>query len=469
MSKYICLNCNKEYVSRKKNSKFCSLECKHSYNRFDYNCDCCGKSMIIYRNKYEKLLSGELKKAYCSKECANKGQITSVTKICEYCGLEYKICKSFSETQRFCSKDCMKAFRKENSKEHEVICKQCGKPFITSRDNQVFCSKECSSKSQRNRVECTCKTCGVKFERIKSEVDKNKNHYCSFDCKLADTKWNQHDLNILREYYNKIDNIEIQKMLSKDWTIKAIKAKSQILGLGKNRKWSNEEETLLKEIFPTQSMCDVLSKFPKRTLHSVIGKARTLGLTSKFCNDRKYTNEDLSFLRENYLNMTDEELSQRISGNHSAGGVHQRLCLMGLYRPYEIKKDGYINLTQFVRERLTMWKKEVREYYNYTCCLSGSHSNIIVHHCRSFNLLFDETIDILNFPIKENFTDYTDEELLLFVDKFLEVQDYYNSYVCITEEIHKLFHKEYGYGDNTEEQWEEFVINYKNGKYKSVA
>lgn len=29
---YICLNCNKEYTSRKKNSKFCSIECKHQYN-----------------------------------------------------------------------------------------------------------------------------------------------------------------------------------------------------------------------------------------------------------------------------------------------------------------------------------------------------------------------------------------------------------------------------------------------------
>lgn len=32
MAKYICLNCNKEYISRKKNSKFCSIECKHQYN-----------------------------------------------------------------------------------------------------------------------------------------------------------------------------------------------------------------------------------------------------------------------------------------------------------------------------------------------------------------------------------------------------------------------------------------------------
>ena len=32
--------------------------------------------------------------------------------------------------------------------------------------------------------------------------------------------------------------------------------------------------------------------------------------------------------------------------------------------------------------------------------------------------------------------------------------------VRITEEVHKAFHEEYGYGDNTPEQWEEFVSNY---------
>ena len=51
----------------------------------------------------------------------------------------------------------------------------------------------------------------------------------------------------------------------------------------------------------------------------------------------------------------------------------------------------------------------------------------------------------------------------------MEIQDNYDACVCITEEIHKLFHKEYGYGNNTEEQWEEFVTNYHNGKYDNVA
>lgn len=30
-----------------------------------------------------------------------------------------------------------------------------------------------------------------------------------------------------------------------------------------------------------------------------------------------------------------------------------------------------------------------------------------------------------------------------------------------SESVHKNFHKKYGYGDNTLEQWNEFIKNYK--------
>lgn len=56
---------------------------------------------------------------------------------------------------------------------------------------------------------------------------------------------------------------------------------------------------------------------------------------------------------------------------------------------------------------------------------------------------------------------------MLFTETFLEIQEYYHAYVCISAEIHRLFHKEYGYGNNTEEQWNIFVNKYQT--FKSVA
>jgi archaellum biogenesis protein FlaJ (TadC family) len=40
---------------------------------------------------------------------------------------------------------------------------------------------------------------------------------------------------------------------------------------------------------------------------------------------------------------------------------------------------------------------------------------------------------------------------------------------CLKEDIHKLFHKYYGYGNNTMEQWNEFVKKYNNNQYKLIA
>lgn len=40
--------------------------------------------------------------------------------------------------------------------------------------------------------------------------------------------------------------------------------------------------------------------------------------------------------------------------------------------------------------------------------------------------------------------------------------------IVITIDIHKLFHHEYGYGYNTEEQWNEFVERHKN-EFKKIA
>lgn len=86
--------------------------------------------------------------------------------VCEYCGKEFE-----SENKRkYCSGKCKSAhYRIKNSK--EVLCKECGKPFIAKYNNKggysEFCSKTCSSKYMHKHLSIktlTCTKCGDEFE-----------------------------------------------------------------------------------------------------------------------------------------------------------------------------------------------------------------------------------------------------------------------------------------------------------------
>jgi hypothetical protein len=465
--KFICKNCGIEYISHKTNSKYCSRECRKKYNQVEHKCDYCGKVHVVYRGKYEKYVDGETKNLYCSKECANKGANTSSINICEYCRKEYTICNSFKNIQRFCSSDCYIKWKNANSKKRHLICPQCGKEFYTYHKNQIYCSRDCKAESDKKRVKCNCEVCCKPIDRKVSEYDKNTHHFCSQICKRIYFGWSKHDIDILKKYYRKIKPSELYNMLDDKRTLKAINAKAKALGLSENREWSDEELSILKENYSTMSMYSLYKLLPKRSIISINVKGRSLGLVSRFVKDHRYTDEDIKYMQEHYLDMDIPNIAKKL--DKSIGGVEQKMRLLGYVRPHEIKKSGYSNLQSFVRSQLSSWKRSVLEKNGFKCYLSGLSHNLVIHHCYGFNLLFDETIENTGFVIKDNFEDYTDDELNQFFLDFFELQELYSEYVVISEHIHVLFHKEYGYGDNTPEQWAEFEKKYLNGFYDKVA
>ena len=51
---------------------------------------------------------------------------------------------------------------------------------------------------------------------------------------------------------------------------------------------------------------------------------------------------------------------------------------------------------------------------------------------------------------------------------FQKTHDKYPLGVCVDLNIHKIFHKIYGSGGNTEEQWNRFVEDFNNHKYDNL-
>ena len=179
-------------------------------------------------------------------------------------------------------------------------------------------------------------------------------------------------------------------------------------------------------------------------------------LKSFYYLSRKYTQEENDYLKENYLIKTNKELAEHLNRNET--GIAQHLWALNLYRPND--KSGHNDLAEYIRGRLIPWIKQIKYDNNFTCALTGAKSNIIVHHIRGFSLILNEAIDKINFPIYDNVSDYSDEQLDKIFNTFYSLQESYKNYICLTESVHKQFHAIYGYGNNTEEQWNEFVNKY---------
>lgn len=456
MTTFICKECGNPYNSNKPESKFCSINCKKKYNSINYNCDYCNKPMIIPRSRLKKLEAGKSKHLYCSRQCVANSQNKKVIKICKNCNKSYSIGNCFKDIQKFCSRECYDIYQKEHLKSILIKkCPICNNEFTTKQTHQIYCSVNCRSKSSQNRIECTCDYCNKKFERIVSEVKKNKRHYCSKQCMRNDLYWSMEDVDILINNYKKISNKEIQNMLSTKWSVEAIKRKAQLLGITKSSDWTETEIDILISNYSIRPLKEIVNMLAPRTIFSVLGKAHSLGLKGYYYLNNTYSDKEIEFLKNNYLSMSNQQLADSLDRTPSA--ISQHLYVLGLFRPKE--KTKYNTLAEYVRGRLTPWINQTKQKYNYTCQITGQKSNIVLHHIRGFSLLLEESIDLLNFPIYEKIEDYTKNQLDLLVNSFFFLQDYYQEYICISETIHKDFHSKYGYGNNTKEQWTLYISN----------
>ena len=106
----------------------------------------------------------------------------------------------------------------------------------------------------------------------------------------------------------------------------------------------------------------------------------------------------------------------------------------GMYNPNLSDEDRLKRQNDKRDDKYDYWRRKVYEKDHFTCQITGKTSNLVAHHLEGYNWCKEKRFDV-------------DNGITLHVS------------------IHKCFHHFYGYGNNTKEQFKEFVENYNNGLY----
>lgn len=127
---------------------------------------------------------------------------------------------------------------------------------------------------------------------------------------------------------------------------------------------------------------------------------------------------------------------------------------------------GVTTLNNYLREKLSDWKFESLKNYNFRCAIKGTKRNLQVHHPKPFTLIRDEAIEKLGFVVKPEVGDYTEEELKRITDEVLREHEKIPG-VPLEKEVHKLFHRIYGY-ETTFKDLYEFRERYLSREFEEV-
>ena len=271
----------------------------------------------------------------------------------------------------------------------------------------------------------------------------------SLNLKRKSFFWDDNDIFILKEcYHQKLPIKDIEAKLNYKFTQSAIVTKAHVLGIHQKEVWTFEEDDKLRKIYSVYDMSKICNEFPNRSYDSIIQRAVLLGLSYK----TTWTDEEFQFLVDNHRTMSDDEIACYLG--RTKDSVRGKRFTEKLYHPVE---PGIYNcLSEYIRKRNKDWKQKSVEQCNYKCAVTGKRFQEI-HHLYGMNKILQETLRDLNYPENISIKELSDDDLNIILNHFYEVQDTYPLGICLSKDIHKEFHDCYGYGDNTPEQFKEFL------------
>lgn len=129
-------------------------------------CKICDNSFYINSKNDDKIV--------CSPTCAAKYGYLKNSEIrqCYICKSDFRILKT--SNRQTCEK---------HRRSYILVCNECGNDYI-GRKNSMYCSYQCASVGKAKKTKkYNCDYCGKEYDILIIAASKNKNHYCSEDCK----------------------------------------------------------------------------------------------------------------------------------------------------------------------------------------------------------------------------------------------------------------------------------------------
>lgn len=305
------------------------------------------------------------------------------------------------------------------------------------------------------------------FNRFPNMTKQNIISICSSHGISADyfneKKWTDDDLKIVEKYYYEKSVEEIRKMIGYRHTCDAIQTKAlRKFGYSKDNSWTDDEICILKTYYPIEYVDEVCKRLPNRTRGAIIREANNLGVKNLLALQLYWNDKDEKILIDNWKTMSDLELSSIIGKDKRS--IQEKRLSLGFVREPRRNGKSYDSLKKYIRGHLSSWKTESMKACNYKCVLTGS-KDFQIHHLYSFSAIFDEVLEDTGFVLKNDFIDYSNDELSFIVDRFIEKHDEYPLGICVKTDIHDLFHHING-SRVTPDMWYRFVDDYKNGTLK---
>ena len=285
------------------------------------------------------------------------------------------------------------------------ICEFCGKEF-DGRKTQKYCCRQCVSKSQQKKIKVNCSYCGKELLRQPNELKYKKHLYCNSDCK------------------NKHYGLLYSGENSSKWNGGDIYFNCEICG---------EEHHLSKAVFN------------KSKHHYCSPECRYKGISTNFKGNKRY-NYSLKTVKCDYCGVITTKKPSRMERNNKnfcsieCSSKYTSENYIGEKRyndnPNLTDEERIANETRHSSIEYRKWMRDVFKRDNYTCSLTGirGKGELAVHHLDGWNWCIEKRYDISNG-------------------------------ITLRKEVHELFHKIYGLGNNTKEQFEEFKIRYINKEF----